>query len=143
MIILDLFCGAGGLSEGFKNAGFNVVAGIDNDFEALETYSKNFPEAEAIELDLSGNIDFKSKTLQKLLKSKIDVIVGGPPCQGLSIAGKRIKEDPRNNLYIAYKSMIEKINYHHMAYACLVKSIGEKDYTHCLTESEMLKIFCE
>lgn len=110
MIILDLFCGAGGLSEGFKNAGFNVVAGIDNDFEALETYSKNFPEAEAIELDLSGNIDFKNKTLQKLLKSKIDVIVGGFPCQGLSIAGKRIKEDPRNNLYIAYKSMIEKIN---------------------------------
>lgn len=108
--VLDLFCGAGGLSEGFRNAGFNILAGIDNNAPALKTYANNFPEAEAIELDLSVKADFRDKGLQKLLRKKVDVIVGGPPCQGLSIAGKRIKDDPRNSLYIAYRSMIERIN---------------------------------
>ena len=51
--VLDLFCGAGGFSLGFRNAGFQIVAGIDNDAQALATFARNFPEAHAINLNLA------------------------------------------------------------------------------------------
>ena len=106
--VLDLFCGAGGLSCGFERAGYNIIAGIDNDIEALHTYKKNHKNTLVIQHDLSKNLlDVDSKDIINLKKLKIDVIVGGPPCQGMSIAGKRIGNDPRNNLYKAYKKLIE------------------------------------
>ncbi len=104
--VLDLFCGAGGFSEGFRKAGYEIVSGIDNDPFALETYSKNFPEAIAIKQDLSTESDQNSTFLRKLLRRKIDLIIGGPPCQGFSIAGKRLKDDPRNSLYRAYLRLL-------------------------------------
>lgn len=109
-VVLDLFCGAGGFSEGFRQAGFKIAAGIDNDPLALETYSKNFPEALTIRRDLSKDFDWQTDSLRLILKHGIDVIIGGPPCQGFSIAGKRTKEDPRNTLYRAYIKLIERLN---------------------------------
>lgn len=108
--VLDLFCGAGGFSEGFRQAGYKIIGGVDFDQEALCTFSKNFPEAVAIEKDLSSGLLSPSDPLEMVFDHKIDVIIGGPPCQGFSIAGKRIKEDPRNTLYKAYLSLIEKLN---------------------------------
>ena len=105
--VLDLFCGAGGLSEGFRQAGYNVVAGIDNDKEALITFSNNHPESEAVLADLGGEIDFEKEPFKKLANKKIDVIIGGPPCQGFSVAGNRIADDPRNILYKSYLKMIK------------------------------------
>lgn len=105
---LDLFCGAGGLSLGFINAGYEIVAGIDNDDEALLSFKKNHDSAKDIQYDLSKSL-FASKEsiIKKLLNEQIDLIIGGPPCQGMSIAGKRLADDPRNKLYRAYIKTIE------------------------------------
>lgn len=103
--VLDLFCGAGGLSLGFSMAGFDVVAGIDNDKEALETYGKNFPKAKAIYEDLSCLSDSTIASIDK-----VDVMLGGPPCQGFSIAGKRDEKDPRNQLTQSYLKLVALVN---------------------------------
>ena len=94
--VLDLFCGAGGLSEGFKQAGFNILLGIDNDESALRTFKLNHSESEFLNKDISKitRKDLISKTKNK----KIDFIIGGPPCQGFSMAGRRNPNDPRNFL---------------------------------------------
>ncbi len=99
---IDLFCGCGGLSLGFRNAGFNVVAGIDSWKDALVTHRKNLPESLAVCADLFSFTPHELKSRHGV--SDVDVIVGGPPCQGFSIAGKRIVDDKRNKLY---KSFVE------------------------------------
>lgn len=96
--VVDLFCGAGGLSEGFRQAGFVVAAGSDNDPDALATYSANFPEAEAI----LGDIRERSVKERVLAAARTaDVLVGGPPCQAFSQVRNhsRVIDDPRNALY--------------------------------------------
>lgn len=105
--VLDLFCGAGGFSEGFRQAGYNIVAGIDNDERALGTFAKNFPEAITVQKDLSED-NFNG--MENIINSTIDIIIGGPPCQGFSVAGKRLKDDPRNVLYKAYLHLITHFN---------------------------------
>lgn len=101
MKVLDLFCGCGGLSFGFELAGFEIIAGIDNWKDALITFEKNHRNSKTILADLFND---KPKKIMEQVKSKIDIIVGGPPCQGFSIAGKRMIDDPRNLLY---KSFVE------------------------------------
>ena len=81
--VLDLFSGCGGLSYGFVRAGFDVVAGIDNWKDSLVTFEKNHPGSKGILMDLG---DFEPKDLEKMI-GKVDVVVGGPPCQGFSISG--------------------------------------------------------
>ena len=104
MKVLDLFCGAGGFSEGFRSAGFKIIAGIDNDKNALETFSQNFKESITLNLDLSTpSLDSR---LKNILKEGVDLVIGGPPCQGFSIAGKRLVDDPRNQLYKAYLDIV-------------------------------------
>lgn len=102
--VLDLFCGCGGLSLGFELAGFNVLLGIDNWEDALVTFRNNHHESETICADL---MKLKPEDVEKkICKQKFDVIVGGPPCQGFSIAGKRIIEDDRNKLYKSFVNMV-------------------------------------
>lgn len=100
--VVDLFCGAGGLSRGFMDAGFNIVLGVDFDDAALKTFEMNHGNAKAMKLDLF-NHDNINKIIEFLNINKItvDVLVGGPPCQGFSLAGKRQEEDKRNILYQA------------------------------------------
>lgn len=100
--VLDLFCGCGGLSRGFIDAGFNVPLGVDFDEMALKTFAHNHEKAVAMKLDLFNldNVDiiadfFKEKGFAP------DVLVGGPPCQGFSLAGPRKVDDSRNKLYRA------------------------------------------
>ncbi|MFV0439668.1 MAG: DNA cytosine methyltransferase [Lachnospirales bacterium] len=100
--VVDLFSGAGGLSRGFMDAGFNVVLGVDFDIAALKTFKENHGNAEAMELDLFNHDNINK--IHEYLKSrdiKLDVLVGGPPCQGFSLAGKREEFDKRNVLYSA------------------------------------------
>ena len=96
--VVDLFCGAGGLSEGFRQAGFQVLAGSDNDPDAMATYAANFPEAAAILGDIRAD-ETKAKILDAACRA--DVLVGGPPCQAFSQVRNhsRVIEDPRNSLY--------------------------------------------
>ena len=105
--VIDLFCGCGGLSEGFKQAGYNIIAGIDFNKAAIETYSKNFGENKGHCLDL---LNVKEAEIMKIIDtSKVDVIIGGPPCQGFSSANKyKIEgEDPRNKLFFEFVKFVD------------------------------------
>lgn len=105
--VLDLFCGCGGLSYGFESVGYNIVLGIDNDKKALETFELNHKGAISIWGDITTihSADIYAVTGSK----KIDVIVGGPPCQGMSLSGPRKFDDPRNKLYLSYIRLVEEI----------------------------------
>ena len=99
---IDLFCGCGGLSKGFLDAGYNVLLGIDFDDAALETFQKNHGSAKALKLDLFNHENIYVITdYLKQNNLSLDVLIGGPPCQGFSIAGPRNKDDKRNRLYSA------------------------------------------
>lgn len=107
---IDLFSGAGGLSKGFLDAGYNVVLGVDFDDAALKTFECNHGSAKAMKLDLFNhdNIDVIISYLKKQ-KIELDVLVGGPPCQGFSIAGPRDMNDKRNSLYMAMVKLAERL----------------------------------
>ena len=98
--VLDLFCGCGGISEGYRLAGFEIVGGIDFNKEATITFQHNFKTAKVQCADIS-TIDNDSILLDY---AGVDVIVGGPPCQGFSTANRWQKEtdDPRNKLFFEY-----------------------------------------
>jgi DNA (cytosine-5)-methyltransferase 1 len=100
--VIDLFCGAGGLSKGFLDAGYKILVGVDFDDAALKTFVNNHGQARAVKLDLNNhdNIEILVDIVNEIGES-IDVLVGGPPCQGFSLAGKREEEDERNSLYLA------------------------------------------
>jgi len=102
---VDLFSGCGGLSKGFMDAGYDVLLGVDHDKDSLKTFKLNHENSEVLNLDL---FDISSiKKIKKALGGIIpDVIVGGPPCQGFSLTGKRNFDDKRNQLYL---SMIEAV----------------------------------
>lgn len=102
--IIDLFCGCGGLSLGFENAGFNVLLGIDMWEDALVTYRHNHKNGNTLCADLASlPVEEVDKAINH---KKVDVIIGGPPCQGFSIAGKRIVDDERNKLYKSFVRMV-------------------------------------
>lgn len=101
--VLDLFSGAGGLSYGFKLAGFKIAGAVEWDKAAMETHKKNFNSG----FEYCG--DIKDITDDTILSIKnIDVIIGGPPCQGFSSANRQEKElnDPRNKLFYEYLRFI-------------------------------------
>lgn len=107
---LDLFCGAGGLSKGFYDAGYEVVMGVDFDDAALKTFEANHGSAEAVKLDLfdHSNIQVIIEKLEEK-KKHIDVLIGGPPCQGFSVAGPRDMNDKRNFLYLAMVKIADQL----------------------------------
>lgn len=105
---IDLFCGCGGLSYGFEKAGFNILLGIDNDSKALETFELNHKGSKSICGDIT-EITYE-KDIKPLIGDKeIDVIIGGPPCQGMSLSGPRKFDDPRNRLYLSYIRLVKEI----------------------------------
>ncbi len=106
--VIDLFSGAGGLSKGFLDAGYNVVLGIDFNDSALKSFECNHGDTKALKLDLFdvNNVDLIVDEFSKQYKS-LDVLIGGPPCQGFSLAGKREADDERNMLYKAMVRLAE------------------------------------
>lgn len=110
MKAIDLFCGAGGFSVGLKRAGFEVVFANDIDRDACRTYRANHPNTMVYEGDIR---EISGKQILNYLGLKpddIDLIVGGPPCQGFSTLGKKDENDPRNNLFIHYFRVVEDIS---------------------------------
>lgn len=105
--VIDLFSGCGGLSLGFEKAGYKILAGVDNWSDALKTFSHNHEDSRAILNDLS-TLDIKSFIKEEKLK-KVDIVIGGPPCQGFSIAGKRIVDDERNMLYKSFLAFVKEL----------------------------------
>uniref|UniRef100_UPI003AB49FA7 DNA cytosine methyltransferase n=1 Tax=Enterocloster clostridioformis TaxID=1531 RepID=UPI003AB49FA7 len=106
--VLDLFCGAGGLSYGFECAGFDILLGIDNDAKALETFELNHKGSKSICGDIT-QITYEDHIKPLLDGKQIDVIIGGPPCQGMSLSGPRKFDDPRNKLYLSYIRLVKEI----------------------------------
>lgn len=100
MNVLDLFCGCGGMSTGLTQAGFTIIAGIDIWDKAVESYTanQNHP-AYCKDLTTFSPQDCENEITKE---QQVDIIVGGPPCQGFSIAGKRESNDPRNSLFMEY-----------------------------------------
>lgn len=105
--IIDLFSGCGGLSLGFEQAGYNVILGIDNWKDALITFEKNHKNTDTLCTDLAKYDP--NELVEKYKNLNIDVIIGGPPCQGYSIAGKRIIDDERNLLYKAFVGIVKTV----------------------------------
>ena len=105
--VIDLFCGAGGLSTGFENAGFETVLGIENIEVFGKTFSRNHPDAKLICKDIRK---VSVKTIKKIVgDDHISVICGGPPCQGFSGAGRRDPSDPRNSLFMEFVRIVKGI----------------------------------
>jgi len=107
--VIDLFCGCGGMSKGLTDAGLNIIAGIDIWDKAVQNYNKNF-EHKAYCEDLTQLSPEKFNDLYNKNNEIIDLIVGGPPCQSFSIAGKRDKNDPRNALFMEYVKYLDYFN---------------------------------
>ena len=108
--MIDLFCGAGGLSLGFTQEGF--VTALANDIQecCVDTYAHNHPETPRDHIIL-GDIKNVADNIENLVDTKsIDIVVGGPPCQGFSMANRqRLIDDPRNHLYKNYVEIVKKI----------------------------------
>lgn len=108
MKIIDLFCGIGGLSLGFEQAGFEVVSAVDMWADAVKTYNHNRNEKVAKVISVE---DYNVKVLPTIIANKkITGIIGGPPCQGFSTVGKREVEDPRNKMYLEFYKAVKLVN---------------------------------
>lgn len=105
---IDLFSGAGGLTVGLKLAGFKVVAAVEIDKDAVDTYRANHPEVEVIHKDIRN---INGRDLLKLTgQKKIDLVAGCPPCQGFSkLTDKSNREDPRNELVLEMARIVEEL----------------------------------
>jgi DNA (cytosine-5)-methyltransferase 1 len=107
---IDLFSGAGGFSLGFDNKGFQNVFSIDIEPNFCKTYKHNFSNHQLIEKDICELSDAEIKYLKEF--NEIDVVIGGPPCQGFSIAGnigRKFADDPRNRLFKEFVRVVKVI----------------------------------
>jgi len=99
---ISLFAGAGGCSLGFKKADYDILSALELESAALQTYQANFPDTVCLQVDIQ---EFDFNTLLKqfaLAPGELDILIGGPPCQGFSAAGTRFWDDPRNALLKNY-----------------------------------------
>ncbi|MGG7199283.1 DNA cytosine methyltransferase [Clostridium butyricum] len=141
--LLDLFCGAGGLSSGFERNGFEVVQAIDFAKYAVETYNYNREKKVAIVKDIKEIDEVYIKAL-----GEIDGIIGGPPCQGFSTAGQRIIDDERNELYREYFKILEWV---HPKFFLIENVTGILTFAKGLVKEDIIKradslgyeVFCE
>lgn len=108
--VIDLFCGAGGFSKGFEQAGFNIRFGVDFWKDAVVTYKHNFPNAVAMNRDITNITGKDILTATGMSCDDVDVIIGGPPCQGFSVSGKRLLDDERNILYKSFVEIVGELN---------------------------------
>ncbi len=100
--VADFFAGGGGLSLGFQQAGFDIVCAVENWRPAIDVYRANFPNHPTVSLDLSNELE----TLRLLDDYRPDAIIGGPPCQDFSSAGKRDESGGRASLTISFANVI-------------------------------------
>ena len=105
--VVDLFAGAGGLSEGFKKAGFEIAAAYEIHQDALLTFNANHGKGKAQQRDvhcLTGN-----EIIKDIRSKNVDVVIGGPPCQGFSTYGLKNFRDTRNSLILEYIRLIKEL----------------------------------
>lgn len=108
-ISLDLFSGAGGLLYGMKSAGIRHILANDIDKSACITLKANNPEIRVLNGDIT-NQSVKGEIIKKGIFYNADIICGGPPCQGFSLAGFRKSDDPRNKLFRDFYDVVKSVN---------------------------------
>lgn len=111
MTFVDLFCGAGGLSKGLEMAGLEGVCGLDWFKEACATYNRNFDHP-FVNGDIKSaeiKTQFYATVERQLNGRRLDIVAGGFPCQGFSMAGNRIVDDPRNSLYLELIEIVKHL----------------------------------
>jgi DNA (cytosine-5)-methyltransferase 1 len=157
MNVIDLFSGVGGFSTGLQNAGYNIIMANEIDKQIAYSYKQNHKNTLVINNDISELIEKFNEVVdinlqnQKISKSefqknisKIDLIVGGPPCQGFSMAGSRIRkfnnfiDDPRNFLFKKYFEIIQNFE---PKYFILENVIGITNMNNGEILKEILEIF--
>ena len=109
MTVVDLFSGCGGLALGFKWAGFKTLLASDVDENCEKTYTYNFPKIPFIKKDLR---EVSTNDIKHHISESADVVIGGPPCQGFSLANKnrnKVKDDPRNELFYEFVRVVTDI----------------------------------
>ncbi|MBE5906599.1 MAG: DNA (cytosine-5-)-methyltransferase, partial [Lachnospiraceae bacterium] len=108
--ILDLFCGAGGFSCGLDQVqGFSTEVALDFDESAIGTFQKNFPNTVCICGDICDE-KIKQEIERLCIEKRVNMIIGGPPCQGFSLKGKNLGiEDPRNFLFLEYVELVKRL----------------------------------
>ncbi len=104
---VDLFAGAGGLTLGLHQAGWDGILGADNWAEAVDTYRRNVTAHPVVRIDIG---DLRGRELARLISDRPDWVVGGPPCQGYSTVGKRRRRDPRNELFHEFRRVVEALD---------------------------------
>lgn len=109
-IAVSLFSGCGGFCEGIKLAGFDIKVAVEYDKYACETYRANFPDTPLFEGDIHNFLGRQAKDHRKRYKlNDIDLVFGGPPCQGYSQIGPRDLRDNRNELYLEYARVVTEL----------------------------------
>lgn len=109
---VSLFSGAGGFCDGVRLAGYNVLCAVETDTDACRTYSANFPDVALFEGDIQDFLHQDQPgipTRENLLAENIDLVYGGPPCQGFSQIGPRDHKDPRNLLFQEFKRIVAEL----------------------------------
>lgn len=109
---VSLFAGAGGFCEGVRLAGFKVLCAVENDEAACRTHAANFQNVALFEGDISRFLRDEREGVpsrRELIKAGIDLVYGGPPCQGFSQIGPRKPDDPRNRLYVEFVRVVREL----------------------------------
>lgn len=106
---IDLFCGAGGSKIGLNMANINTLVANDINAYACLTYKYNNPEVDVLNGDITTD-ELKENIKNSVGKRNVDLIMGGPPCQGFSLAGKRQEDDERNELFKHFAQLVKDIN---------------------------------
>ncbi|RHZ95161.1 DNA cytosine methyltransferase [Cereibacter sphaeroides] len=107
---IDLFAGAGGLSLGFEQAGFDVAAAVEIDPVHCAVHKFNFPDTAVIPRSVVGLTAEEIRESAGIGNRPIDCVFGGPPCQGFSLIGHRALEDPRNSLVLEFVRLVRELD---------------------------------
>lgn len=122
---VDLFCGAGGLSVGFSEAGFDVIAGFDADEKAIETWNANHDSGVGVVADLGEQSPREVLAEANIDSADVDVVIGGPPCQDFSKCNQKLDLD-RNNLVLAFAEYVAELE----PDAFLIENVRQLTSTH-------------
>lgn len=136
---IDLFSGSGGFSLGFENAGFENIFSVEYDAEICKTYRHNFPTHKLFECDITNLTEQEIK--EAIGEKRVDVVIGGPPCQGFSMAGnigRKFIDDPRNHLFQEFVRIVRVVSP-----SCFVMENVARLYTRLngQTRNEIIECF--